>query len=87
MSSASRIFRVLLSVGYSDVFIKDPDTSLQYFDVVTRNYDAVSTHCMPYLDHLRVELQSCPVSSQIESKSCVFPPYAFQNAKMTKRND
>ncbi|GJS65786.1 hypothetical protein Tco_0680350 [Tanacetum coccineum] len=43
--------------------------SLDHFDVVTRISDAVSTHCMPNLDHLRVELQSCLVSSQIESKS------------------
>ncbi|GJS77526.1 hypothetical protein Tco_0727407 [Tanacetum coccineum] len=42
--------------------------SLEHFDAVTRICDAVSTHCMPNLDHLRVELQSCPVSSQIESK-------------------
>ncbi|GKB32744.1 hypothetical protein Tco_0872145 [Tanacetum coccineum] len=48
-------------------------SSLDHIDVVTRNCDAVSTHCMPNLDHLRVELQSCPVSFQIESKSRVFP--------------
>nr|GEU53838.1 hypothetical protein [Tanacetum cinerariifolium] len=58
-------------------------SSLKHFDVVTGDCDAVSTHCMPYLHHLRVELQSCPVSSQIESKSRVFP----LNAKITKRND
>ncbi|GKA14040.1 hypothetical protein Tco_0693686 [Tanacetum coccineum] len=44
-------------------------SSLEYFDVVIRNCDAVSKHCVPNIDHLRVELQSCPVSSQIESKS------------------
>ncbi|GJV73975.1 hypothetical protein Tco_1493970 [Tanacetum coccineum] len=37
--------------------------SLDHFDAVTRICDAVSTHCMPNLDHFRVELQSCPVSS------------------------
>ncbi|GJU96602.1 hypothetical protein Tco_1321358 [Tanacetum coccineum] len=75
-----RIFFGLLRVGYFDVIIK---LSLEHFDVITRDCDAVSTNCMPHLDHFRVELQSCPVSSQIESKSRVFPP----NAKMTKRND
>ncbi|GJT07458.1 hypothetical protein Tco_0841920 [Tanacetum coccineum] len=45
--------------------------SLEHFDVVTRDCDAVSTYCMPSHDHLRVKLQSCPVSSQIESKSRV----------------
>ncbi|GKA49622.1 hypothetical protein Tco_0742695 [Tanacetum coccineum] len=51
---------------------------LKHFDVGTRNCDAVSTSCMPSHDHLRVKLQSCPISSQVESKSCVFPPNAFQ---------
>ncbi|GJW76005.1 hypothetical protein Tco_0137687 [Tanacetum coccineum] len=45
--------------------------SLDHFNVVTRICDAVSTHCMPNLDHLCLELQSCPVSCQIESKSRV----------------
>ncbi|GJZ39786.1 hypothetical protein Tco_0586349 [Tanacetum coccineum] len=56
-------------------------SSLEHFNVVTRNCDAVSTNCVPYLDHLRVELQSCPVSSQIKSKSHVFPSNAFQMLK------
>ncbi|GKB66044.1 retrovirus-related pol polyprotein from transposon TNT 1-94, partial [Tanacetum coccineum] len=45
--------------------------SLGHPDAVTRNCDAVSTNCMPLCDQFRVELQSCPVSSQIESKSRV----------------
>ncbi|GJW35925.1 hypothetical protein Tco_0058845 [Tanacetum coccineum] len=43
-------------------------SSLEHFDVVTRNCDAVSMNCMPSHYHLHVELQSCPVSFQIESK-------------------
>ncbi|GJZ15830.1 hypothetical protein Tco_0551507 [Tanacetum coccineum] len=43
-------------------------SSLDHFDTITRICDAVSTHCMPNLDHLHVELQSCPVSSQIETR-------------------
>ncbi|GJY44226.1 hypothetical protein Tco_0432439 [Tanacetum coccineum] len=35
----------------------------------TVNFDAVSTVCKSNLECLRVKLQSCPVSSQIESKS------------------
>ncbi|GJW13655.1 putative ribonuclease H-like domain-containing protein [Tanacetum coccineum] len=46
-------------------------SSLEHFDVVTRNCDAVSTNYMPSLNHICVKLQSCPVSSQIESKSMV----------------
>ncbi|GJT10960.1 hypothetical protein Tco_0858002 [Tanacetum coccineum] len=55
--------------------------SLEHFDVVIKDFDAVSTYCMPSHDHLRVKLQSCPVSSQIESKSRVFPPNTFQMLK------
>ncbi|GJX89658.1 ribonuclease H-like domain-containing protein [Tanacetum coccineum] len=44
-------------------------SSLEHFDVVIRDCDAVSTYCMRSHGHLRVKLQSCPVSSQIESKS------------------
>ncbi|GJV14140.1 hypothetical protein Tco_1359463 [Tanacetum coccineum] len=32
-------------------------SSLEYFDVVTRDCDAVSTSCMPSLDHLRIKLK------------------------------
>nr|GEY23974.1 retrotransposon protein, putative, Ty1-copia subclass [Tanacetum cinerariifolium] len=46
--------------------------SLDHFDVVARDFDTVSTHCVPNLDHLRVELQSCLVTSQIESKIANF---------------
>ncbi|GKD21018.1 hypothetical protein Tco_1222721 [Tanacetum coccineum] len=42
-------------------------SSLEHFDVVTRDIDAVSMNCMPSHDHLRVKLQSCPVSSQIKA--------------------
>ncbi|GJW69205.1 hypothetical protein Tco_0123629 [Tanacetum coccineum] len=80
-----RIFHGLLSVGYSDVVTKDLDVSLEHFDVVTRKCDAVSMNFMPSCDQLRIELQACPVSSQIEYKSRVFAPNAFQNAKITKK--
>nr|GEX94762.1 phosphoglycerate mutase-like protein AT74H [Tanacetum cinerariifolium] len=56
-------------------------SSLESFDVVKRNCDAVSTNCMPSYNHLRVELRSCPVSFQIESKSHVFPSISFQMLK------
>ncbi|GJS63418.1 hypothetical protein Tco_0677982 [Tanacetum coccineum] len=56
-------------------------SSLEYFDAVIRNYGVISTNYVPYLDHLHIELQSCPVSSQIESNSCVLPPNAFQMLK------
>ncbi|GKD94881.1 hypothetical protein Tco_1374718, partial [Tanacetum coccineum] len=55
--------------------------SLDHFDVVTRISDAVSINCVANLDHLCVELKSCPVSSQIESKSRAFLPNAFQMLK------
>ncbi|GJX08185.1 hypothetical protein Tco_0196117 [Tanacetum coccineum] len=41
------------------------------------DFDVVSTHYVPNLDHLRVELQSCPVSSQIESKSTMLAMTCF----------
>ncbi|GJX52543.1 hypothetical protein Tco_0280912 [Tanacetum coccineum] len=45
--------------------------SLDNFDAVIRICDAVSTICMPNLECLIVELQSCPVSSEIESIAVV----------------
>ncbi|GJX73683.1 putative reverse transcriptase domain-containing protein [Tanacetum coccineum] len=51
-------------------------SSLEHFDIVTGDCDAVFTNGMPSLYHLRVKLQSSFVSSQIESKSRVFPPNA-----------
>ncbi|GJS98853.1 RNA-directed DNA polymerase, eukaryota, reverse transcriptase zinc-binding domain protein [Tanacetum coccineum] len=58
--------------------------SLGPSDAVTKVCDAVSTNCIQILEALRVKLQSCPVSSHIESKSRVFPPNAIQVLKTQK---
>nr|GEY31201.1 reverse transcriptase domain-containing protein [Tanacetum cinerariifolium] len=59
-------------------------SSLECSDGVIRNVDVVSKRCKPNLEYLRVKLQSCPASSQIESKLRVFPSNAIQMLKTQK---
>ncbi|GKC60933.1 RNA-directed DNA polymerase, eukaryota, reverse transcriptase zinc-binding domain protein [Tanacetum coccineum] len=61
--------------------------SLGPSDAVTKVCDAVSTNCIQILEALHVKLQSCPVSSHIESKSHVYPPNAIQVYKGTVNNN
>ncbi|GJT17101.1 hypothetical protein Tco_0875807 [Tanacetum coccineum] len=62
----------------SDAVERVLTSSLANSDGVTRNANAASTVCKKFFKTLRVKFQSCPVSSQLEPKSRVFPSNAIQ---------
>ncbi|GJS33387.1 hypothetical protein Tco_0531769 [Tanacetum coccineum] len=70
----NNLLRACLSRLRSDIVSNILTSLLAIPDDVVRISDVVSAVLDQFSEPLRVEVQSCPISSQIEPKSRVFPP-------------